>query len=129
MPSSHTCAHLYHIHITLQALKLKQAIAKEEKLLELHTKKEDGDARPAAAEANADPTGGLGVDENGAAVPHEWGDSGAGLARLPSDHVDGAVVATDGLFMSPSRVVGAEFRLVTGMYDDKGQVCSTRAWH
>jgi hypothetical protein len=109
-------------------LKLKQAIAKEEKLLELHTKKEDGDARPAAAEANADPTGGMGVDENGAA-PHEWGDSGAGLSMLPSDHVDGAVVALDGLFLGPSRVAGAEFRLVMGMYDDKGQVRSTRAWH
>jgi len=101
-------------------LKLKQAIAKEERLLELHTKKEE-EARPAAAEAAAPAA----ADEG--AVPHEWGDSGAGLTMLPSDHVDGAVVATDGLYMRPAVVSGAEFRLVTGMYDGKGQV--QRALH
>lgn len=124
----------------LQSLKIKQAVAKEERLLSLQL--------GGSANSNSMVAGGAGGGSSTESGVHNMGNDGAanvqsslqpaqpgisqhhqlikeeagvGCFPLPMSVIKGAIAIADGLIISKDQQRGDEFRLAMGVYDRKGR--------
>lgn len=109
----------------LQALKVKQAIAKEQRLLQVHAGPDAMEQlspdrwnteSPQASPLKQQPGGG--PARNNALLE----ESGCGSTKLPVDLSRGISVVSDGLLIAPETHQDELFRIAMGIYDAKGKI-------
>ena len=106
----------------LQVMKMKQAIAKEQRLLQAQTSADDGFVNnfpDGLGGAGGLPAADSPTKRKMASMLFE--EAGCGSSKVPLDLSKGASALADGVLMSPQNQTDELFRLALGVYDAKGK--------